>query len=119
MTNKEIANLLNYIASVKNWHPDEPKTIMSAWLNAFGGYEASKVYMATRYVLEHSPYIPQIADVRKALNKGELLYGVPPEAPRITTNKIKREACTGYTICPYYEADLCGATPEEAKVCHI
>lgn len=119
MNYKETANLLNYVAAVKNWRPTNPKEILNSWLTAFADYDAGTIYKATRYVVEHSPYIPQIADVKKALNKGELLYGsgLVPKAIEAPTHDLTSNLCKGSSICPYFESDMCHGTKGEVASC--
>ena len=122
MTPNELKHLLNRFAAVYNWRPTDAKAVFEQWYMAFSEYDAADVYMAARVVMESSRYLPKIADVKKAINKGRMLYGpqstnaiTAPEAPK---RDIRDGLCLGSSICPYFDS-ICHGTPEEVELCNI
>lgn len=82
MTREEITDLLEmmlnaYPMAVKNI--TNPEATIKAWELAFSGEPADVIYKAARYHMNSNKYFPTVADIRQAMNKGQLLYGDVPE----------------------------------------
>lgn len=100
--------------------------LLKNWEMAFGEYNAEDIYMAARYHMDVSPYFPSIADIKKAIVKGKMIYGnssintrqrniAAPKAP----NKKIEIYCKGSSACPYFDMDLCEGTEEEFNKCEF
>lgn len=105
MLKNEIAELLNIIAvAYPNTKIKNPEYMLKAWEMAFGEDEADIIYKAARYHMDTSPYFPTIADIRKAVNKGQMIYGESQqkaiEAP-VAPNKVIPVDTTSF-------CELCG-----------
>lgn len=123
MTKDEIVKLLSMMRSAyPNTKIPDPSGIVSAWELSFGDEDATCVYMAARYHMKHSPFFPTVADIQKAIPRGQLLYsGQVPEQKAIEPPRVdlRDKLCPGSEVCPYFEGEMCMGTPEEMGVCVI
>ena len=110
MTRKEIIELLRFIrAAYPNTKITDAAGMVNAWELAFAEYDASVIYKAARHHMNTSKWFPTVPDIRKAISKGQMLYGEdqPTQnnanlvANTPTAPKIKIPA--DITFC-----DLCG-----------
>lgn len=126
MTHEEITDLLE---TILNAYPNvmknitNPEAMIRAWEMAFGNDEAEKIYKAARYHMDHSKFFPTIADIRESIRMGEIVYGMPPEAPRIAIesgydNETGEFRCP-CQICLIADSGQCNRTKAEYDVCWI
>lgn len=121
MTREEVIKVLAVVrAAYPHYKIDNAKLLVEAWYGTLCEYEASDVIKAARFHIKTNKYFPVPANIVECMSKGRLVYQTPPESPSLSGRVIKDPTdCTGYEICPYYNMDLCGATKEEASICHI
>jgi hypothetical protein len=97
---------------------------------AFGDYDAKKVYQAARVHMDVSPFFPTIADIKKKMIRGELVYGTAPAEPMraipAPKNAIepycmaaRQILSDGSTVCPFFNGDMCYGTQAEYEACTI
>ena len=118
MTHEEITDLLELVV---NAYPNAMKSISNpdatirAWEMAFGNDEAESVYKAARLHMDLSPFFPTIADIKSNMRKGELVYGLPPEAPqKLITGDVSEDAPCRLDRCILYH-DLCNGLDEDGN----
>ncbi len=72
----------------------DSKELLKNWEMAFGKEDAQIIYKAARVHMDNSPYFPTIADIKKNINKGQMLYGESEDsAPKIPAKKISEANC--------------------------
>ena len=109
------ANYPNAISKI------DANELLKNWEMAFFDYKAEDIYKAARVHMDISPYFPTIADIKKAINKGRLVYGMPPEAPRIAIesgydNETGEFRCP-CKVCLIADSGQCKRTKEEYDQC--
>lgn len=121
MTREETIKVLAVVRSAyPNQKIDNAKLLVEAWYGTLGEYDFQDVIAAARFHIKSNKYFPVPANIVECLGKGRLVYQTPPQMPSITGKVIADPTvCRGYEACPYYELDICGATKEEASICHI
>lgn len=76
MTRHDILELLKVLrGAYPTYRITDPSGMVNTWELAFGQDKAEEIYKAARYHMDHSPYFPTIADIKRAINKGGLVYG--------------------------------------------
>ena len=76
MTRKEIIELLRVIrAAYPNTKITDAAGMVNAWELAFAEYDASVIYKAARHHMNTNKWFPTVPDIRKAISKGQMLYG--------------------------------------------
>ena len=110
MTRKEIIELLQVLRSA---YPTakitDPAGIVNLWEMQFGDCDTEEIYQAARHHMTGCKFFPTIADIRRSITKGKILYGSEVQeqnnanlvANTPTAPKIKIPA--DITFC-----DLCG-----------
>ena len=117
MTQDQVIELLNTCRAAYPNAKIDAKGMARAYMLVFADMEAEQVYKAARVHLKTNKFFPTPADLMECINKGQMLYNTPPQPPRLTGIVADESVC--HKNCPYYEMDLCGATREEASLCHI
>jgi len=85
----------------------DSKELLKNWEMAFGNEDAQTIYMAARHHMDVSPYFPTISDIKKSVNRGQLVYGRAPEAPRLKIQgDVSEDAICKLERCVLYH-DLC------------
>lgn len=117
MTHDEVIDLLEELFNAYPNNPikDADGTIRT-WEREFGSDDASTIYKAARHHMNTNRYFPNVADIRKSINKGQMLYGEVQikqqpviEAPQAPKKLIPKEI----TFC-----DLCGLCDiKDQKMC--
>ncbi len=86
MTREEVIKLLQILrAAYPNTKINDPAGTVSAWELAFGEDEADTIYKAARHYMNTGKFFPTIADIRKAIRKGNMIYGMKQEAQNNST----------------------------------
>lgn len=95
MNRKEIIELLNIVRSAyPNTKIDSPKDTVLAWELTFGDDPADVIYKAARHHMNTCKFFPTPADIKKNINKGQMLYGESEASiPKIPTKKIPEVNC--------------------------
>lgn len=115
MTRKQIIELLGILEDAyPNIKFKNPEGTVTTWEMAFGSEDAEKVYKAARYHISKSPFFPTVADIKKAIPKGQLLFSeqdrlkIAPTAPmkKIDPNATFCDLCElcdirNQTYCPF------------------
>ena len=124
MTREEIVNLLKlFKATYPNTKPiTDPESTIAAWELVFGDEEADKVYKAARvYIKSKGDYFPSPKAIYELMSRGQLVYGVVNEPPKITAPEapkidIRDFLCPGSCVCPYFDS-VCFGSKEEYDMC--
>ena len=104
MTREETIKLLQMMrAAYPNVKITDPAGTVAAWELAFSDFPADMIYKAARHHLNTSPYFPLVADIRKSINKGAMLYSEDPEQKKIAPSAPDRMIPVQESFC-----DLCG-----------
>lgn len=117
MTREEIIMLLKYI---RNQYPEKKninaKEMVDSWEAEFSSYPADVIYKAARHHINTSVYFPKIPDIKKSINKGQMLYGEdqieqqpviePPQAPKKLI-PVTVTFCDMCGLCDIKDQDKC------------
>lgn len=109
MTQQEIALLLEMMLNAYPMAANKitnPEATIQAWELAFGDEPSDRVYKAARHHMNTSKFFPTVADIRQAMNKGQLLYGDVPEG----SQRAIEAPQAPHTMIPVTDnfCDLCG-----------
>lgn len=117
MTREEIVRLLQMMRSA---YPqakiEDPKGLVMAWELAFGEDEAKTIYQSARVHMNTSPFFPTVADIRKKMIRGDIVFGEkestkektlpPPSAPMVTIDPTT-SFCDLCGLCDRKIQELC------------
>lgn len=122
MTHDEVVDLLEELFNAYPNNPikDAGGTIRT-WEREFGSDDAGTIYKAARHHMNTNRYFPNVADIRKSINKGQMLYGKEPqeqplvEAPqKLIQGDVGEEAPCRLEHCILYH-DLCNGLNEKGE----
>ena len=96
MTRDELRQVLKMVSKVYNKNIDDPKTMLDIWEMTLGEYEATDVFKAVRYHINHSKWFPTPADIKEAIPRGQISYDDMPTVPQIDAPKTSYIADLSY-----------------------
>lgn len=76
MTREEVIKLLKIMRSTyPNTKIPDAAAMIDAWELSFGNDPANVIYKAARHHMNTCKFFPTVADIRRCINKGQLIYG--------------------------------------------
>jgi hypothetical protein len=124
MTREQVTDLLEELLKAYPYYMkniSDPDGMIDTWEREFGTEDAGAIFKAARHHINTSKWFPTISEIRKAINKGQMMYGQPqPSAPAIEAPKAPRklikteeEKCK-FERCVLYH-DLCNGLDDNGK----
>ena len=112
MTREETIKLLKMMrAAYPQVKITDPAGTVEAWELAFADFPAEVIYKAARHHLNTSPYFPLVSDIRKSINKGDMLFSgdqkrIAPTAPNMLI-PVESSFCDLCGLCDAKDQSLC------------
>lgn len=89
MTREELKQLLRMAMECYPYAKskvEDPKALLDLWEITFAEWNATDVFKAFRYHVNHSKFFPTPADIKDAIPKGAVIYDDVPTTPRLEDN---------------------------------
>ena len=105
MTRDEIKNLLRMALECYPYYKDkidDPKIVLDIWELSLSDRNATDVFKAFRFHINHSKFFPTPADIMEAMPKARIVYEDMPTTPQIGDGKPTRkfQQAFGFDLAP-------------------
>lgn len=94
MTQDQILQLLEKLWGNYPNYKGNPNEALESYERAFGDADAGVIFKAARVHMDKSPFFPTPADIKKNINKGQMIYGENKDSiPAVPIKKISEANC--------------------------